>query len=304
MTHWAPSKRGCSPLKLAQANMHSQATARPLRKGAIAFRKARRLAARLSWKTTAPAWSRMHTAEFWGADRCWRRMGPPFWFCGRQRFSRRPRQLGLGVRRQNMTLNLAMMHGLVVKELASKLSLRESMDRIIERWAKGHAHDDWEKLRALPYDDLGELREWIEKPFSAEPSRKKLAGLWFGLFNPVYDTEPVADIYVCGSTRFDPNPDDNSWANGPDWVPEDGYAHSSVLASIYKIAYRKDGLGNDAEYPLALAYGGVAVGDLLRGTEPSVFLGSSPSLGVAVGFDSGDHVLVGKLNKAGIVAIS
>lgn len=203
-----------------------------------------------------------------------------------------------------MALNHATMHGFVAKEIASKRSLRESMDRIIGKGAKGHPHDDWEKLAALRYDNLDDLREWIEKPFREELSKKKLVGLWFGLFNPVYSRKPVADIYVCGSTRFNPSPHDNSWAVGPEWWPEGRYAHSLVLAKLYKIAYRKDGLANDAEYPLCLAYGGLAVRDLLRDADPSVFLGKSSSLGVAVGFDSGDFVLVGKLSQAGLIGLS
>ena len=204
---------------------------------------------------------------------------------------------------KNMALNLATMHGFVVKEIGSKRTLRESMDRIIAECAKGHPHDDWKKLNDLPYDDLDDLREWIEKPFRKEPSKKKLTGLWFGLFNPVYSSKPVADMYVCGSTRFDPSTD-GSWAVDPDWMPESRYAHSAVLAKLYKIAYRKEGLGNDAEYPLCLGYGGLAVRDLLRYTDPSVILGRSPSLGIAVGFDSRDSVLVGKLNKSGLVGLS
>jgi hypothetical protein len=35
-----------------------------------------------------------------------------------------------------------------------------------------------------------------------------------------------------------------------------------------------------------------------------MFLGDSPSLGVAVGFDSGDFVLVGKLSKTGLDGVS
>jgi hypothetical protein len=109
---------------------------------------------------------------------------------------------------------------------------------------------------------------------------------------------------VCGSTRFDQSPEDNSWAIGPDWWPEARYAHSAVLAKLYKIVYCKDGLANDAEYPLCLAYGGLAVRELFRAADPTVFLGKSPSLGIAVGFDSGDFVLVGKLNKAGLDGLS
>jgi hypothetical protein len=204
---------------------------------------------------------------------------------------------------KNIALNLAAMHGFVVKEIASKRTLRESMDRIIAKCAKGQPHADWEKIAALPYEDLDDLRKWIEKPFREEPPKKKLAGLWFGLFNPVYSGKPVGDIYVCGSTRFDPTPDDNSWAVGPEWWPESRYAHSTVLAKLYKIAYRKNGLANDAEYPLYLAYGGLAVRELLCDADPSVFLGRSPSLGIAVGFDSGDFVQVGKLSNAGLVAL-
>lgn len=203
-----------------------------------------------------------------------------------------------------MALNLAAVHGFVVKEIASKRSMGESMDRIIAKCAKGHPHKDWEQLAALPYDDLDDLRKWLEKPFREEPSKKRLAGLWFGLFNPVYAGTPVADIYVCGSTRYDPSPDDISWAVGPDWWPENRYAHSAVLTKLYKIAYRKDGLANDAEYPLCLAYGGLAVRELLRDVDPAKLLGRSQSLGIAVGFDSGDSVPVGKLSKAGLVGIS
>lgn len=202
-----------------------------------------------------------------------------------------------------MALNLANMHRFIVKEIASQRAMRESMDRIISKCAKGHPHDDWDKIAALPYENLDDLRNWIERPFRDEPSKKKLAGLWCGLFNPVYSGKPSADIYICGSTRFDPSPEDNSWAVGPDWWPEARYAQSAVLAKLYKIAYRKDGLGNNAEYPLCLAYGGLAVRDLLRAADPTVFLGKSPSLGVAVGFDSGDFVLIGKLSKSGLASL-
>jgi hypothetical protein len=90
------------------------------------------------------------------------------------------------------------------------------------------------------------------------------------------------------------------WAIRPAWWPTARYARSVVLADIYRIAYRKGGLGNDAEYPLCLGYGAFAVRDLLGKVEPSLFLGESDSVGVAVGFDSGDFVLLGKLGPSGL----
>jgi hypothetical protein len=118
----------------------------------------------------------------------------------------------------------------------------------------------------------------------------------------------VADIYVCGSERFEPDRGDNDWAVGPDWWPETRYASSSVLASIYQIAYRqgvaaaeqRKCLGIDAEYPLCLGYGTFAVRELLLRVEPSLILGKSDSLGIAVGFDSGDFVLLGELTGNGL----
>lgn len=145
------------------------------------------------------------------------------------------------------------------------------------------------------------MAEWLQRPFREEPAARPLRGLWFGLFNPCYESEPVADIYVCGSERFDPDPNSNEWAVGPDWWPEARYARSPVLADIYRIAYRKGGLGNDAEYPLCLGYGAFAVRQILSQVEPALILGESDSLGVAVGFDSGDFVLLGRFGSSGWV---
>jgi hypothetical protein len=186
------------------------------------------------------------------------------------------------------------------------------MAALIDQCESAHPHPDWPKLRALPYSDLSSLIDWVEVPFRDEPPGAPLKGLWFGLFNPCPDgATPVADIYVCGSERFDPDPNDNSWAVGPDWWPDSRYANSAVLAEIYRIAYRqgarvaeqKAALSNDAEYPLCLGYGAFAVRELLEQVKPELVLGGSTSVGVAVGFDSGDFVLVGQLVRDGLVPI-
>jgi hypothetical protein len=139
-----------------------------------------------------------------------------------------------------------------------------------------------------------------------------LPGLWFGLFNPCPDgRNPVADIYVCGSERFVADPTDNHWAVGPHWWPDGRYAGSKVFADLCRIAYRQWGkaaermraLQNDAEYPLCLGYGAFAVRELLGQVEPSLVLGKSESIGVAVGFDDGDFVLLGKMTRQGLVSL-
>ena len=208
-----------------------------------------------------------------------------------------------------MELDLGEMHAWLVQEYARKRSVGESMDALIDRCEAVRPHPDWARLRALPYSDLSALREWIEQPFRDEPSDAPLKGLWFGLFNPCPDGRtPVADVYVCGSKRFDPDPLDNSWAVGPDWWPDARYAESTVLTDLYRIAYRQGAgrkereaaIGNDAEYPLCLGYGAFAVRELLKQVEPKLILGKSKSLGIAVGFDSGDFLLLGQLDASGL----
>ena len=208
-----------------------------------------------------------------------------------------------------MGLDLGEMHGWILAELRRRRSVGESVMALIEKCEAARPHPDWARLRRLAYDNLSELREWIRRPFQVEPPEAPLKGLWFGLFKSCPDGRtPVADIYVCGSRRFDPDPLDNQWAVRPDWWPDARYADSTLLANLYRIAYRQGddrkqraaALGNDADYPLCLGYGALAVRDLLEQTDPALVLGRSESLGVAVGFDSGDFVLLGQLDRSGL----
>lgn len=209
-----------------------------------------------------------------------------------------------------MGIDLAQSHGWIVAELARQRPVAESMDTLINQCAKNYPHPDWALLRALPFSDLSPLENWIQQLLGTEPPSLLIQGLWFGLFNPCYDGHsPVADIYLCGSEQFHPDPQDNSWAVGPTWWPDARYAMSKVLAEIYRIAYTPgtskpnlgNCLGNDAEYPLVLGYGVFAVRNLLERIDPALLPGKADSLGVAVGFDSGDFILVGNMTRNGLV---
>jgi hypothetical protein len=61
-------------------------------------------------------------------------------------------------------------------------------------------------------------------------------------------------------------------------------------------------LNGDAEYALCLGYGAFAIRDLLQQVEPSLILGKSEVLGVVVGFDDGDSMLVGEFGPSGLAA--
>lgn len=204
----------------------------------------------------------------------------------------------------HLELDLASSYNWIICELAESRGIGETMQRMIGRCREACPHPDWNELARLTYEDTADLQDWLYRQFQLYPPRKPLAGLWFGLFNPIYDQGTVADIYVCGTKQFTPNPSDCQWAVGATWRPKGRYAHSKTLANIYQIAYRENGLGNDAEYPLCLMYGAAVVRELLNSPNVSNITNKIGTPGVAVGFDSGDFVLLGRLTSSGIVSLN
>jgi hypothetical protein len=156
-----------------------------------------------------------------------------------------------------------------------------------------HPHPDWAKMRQIDFEaDSETLSAWLPRwTQSADPS-ENFKGLWFGLFNPILPAtdEPTAELYVAAGPEFDAGSSD--WASHVTFVTAHSHLNSRVLHSIYKLAYAEEsGLGNDAEHPLALAYG-LAVSR--RALESIVFTGPFAALeGAGGGFDSGDLVILG-----------
>jgi hypothetical protein len=133
--------------------------------------------------------------------------------------------------------------------------------------------------------DKQKIAGWLERAFPSDPLSPTRKGLWFGLFNPTRHGKTAADVYVGSAPEF--GLDDIDWACRLDALLPANYLESSVLSEFYSIAYESaEGLVNDAEYPLVLAYGGMAARSVLtKGTLPTALRGLC---GAAVGFDGGD----------------
>lgn len=207
-----------------------------------------------------------------------------------------------------MAISLGAMFRWIRAELPSGRPVGESMADLITQCELAHPHSDWEQLRPLPYDDTDPLYDWLDSQFVAKTPTVLLKGLWFGLCNPIRGrNNPVADVRVSGAEKYDPT--DCEWAVNAPWSPEAWYAESDVLADIYRIAYRraaseevrKGRLGNNAEYPLCLGYAAFALREVFTHLYPASVLGESNSVGVMVGFDSGDFLHVGTVRESGFV---
>lgn len=185
-------------------------------------------------------------------------------------------------------------------EAATKddVPLATAMRQVIDDCARQRPHADWAQLTAMDFDaDFGRLRVWLRRLLEESPLPVAATGLWFGLFNPVDDDDQMlADLYVTAGVH---DPDDLDWRCAPTWLLDGRYADSQLLAELCRIAYtdRDDQLGNDAEYPIALAYACLAVRDLVR--EFGTAFGPTERA-VFVGFDSGDLMCIGAIAPTGL----
>jgi len=187
--------------------------------------------------------------------------------------------------------------------LHSGAPVADRMAAVVAVCERSVPHPDWAALRELPYYRLAPLRAWLRRLFVEEPPAVPLAGLWFGLYNPRRGRATTADLRLGGSTRFT---DDGKleWACELEYRPQVS-ARSAMLRSIYAIPNGSEAgqLGNAAEWSLCLAYSAFAVQRLLSEVEPGLILRGSESVGVAVGFDSGDFLLVGRLTSQGFASL-
>lgn len=180
----------------------------------------------------------------------------------------------------------------IIDSVVSSGSIAGRMSAVVDECATQHPHADWARMRQIDYEaDATRITRWLPEAFPAGQASAKYRGLWFGLFNPVRSNgRASADAYACASPAYEPESVD--WACDIDRLHARSYLNSVVLGEIYRVAYEaRGGLGNEAEYPLVLAYGSIAARTALSDWVPPSQL--SNLQGAAVGFDSGDALLLG-----------
>jgi len=159
----------------------------------------------------------------------------------------------------------------------------------------------WQRLRTLDFEsDQERLTGWLTSLFQAEPPPRTINGLWFGLHNPILDDEPSCQLYVSGSSSFDPARDSDEWVCQTDWWPNGRYSHSEVLAELYRAI---NGLTeNDASYLgepfLCHGYVALLVSEWCHGPVHKLLLGEAGIRAVAMGHDSGDFYRMAVLQTA------
>jgi hypothetical protein len=152
----------------------------------------------------------------------------------------------------------------------------------------------WANIRQLDFEgDTAKLRTWLEKVLSSEPPSAEINVFWFGLFNPVRNGGANSDLYISGSTKFDPEDETGDWAIWDDnsYLPESRYANSHLLKEIYRLVSKTE-VAAEGEYILCLGFAGLAVKQIVKLLSKELLLGDRERRDIAVGFDSGDFILL------------
>ncbi len=182
--------------------------------------------------------------------------------------------------------------------VADDLPLLDSMLKLIKLCEDNVPGNHYPQLRNLDYHgDVQSLTHWLRQLLSDKPPPDTIKAFWFGLYNPVLDDDnPICQLYISGSTQFGENDLSGDWAvwQEDSYIPEGRYANSDVLATLYRVTEH-----TDAEYITNLGYACLAVCQMCEALPPDLMLGSTTRRDVAVGFDSGDPLLVGYITRDG-----
>jgi len=208
-----------------------------------------------------------------------------------------------------MGLNHEIIFDKIQELVASDLPVSSCMNEVISICSQDVPHMDWTRFSALDYDqDVESLSSWIPEVFERQPALFQIQGLWIGLRHPTRDGKVWTDMYVGSVERYEPDDEELAWLwNCEEYerhYPWNAYAHSSSLRSIHEIAYGVDtGLGNNAVWPLCLAFAAFATRILLQEQSTELVASTAPRIGVAVGFDSRDMMKIGELTELGFTTI-
>lgn len=185
----------------------------------------------------------------------------------------------------------------VSKALDSRVLLRDGMQTLLAFCNEQHPWKGWGEIGKLDFEaDVAHLETWLSGVLKKEPPKSSVKAFWFGIFHPVYDGKTTCDTYIAGASEFDPGDESFEWACGPAYFPDDRYAHSKVLDQIFQTVNGSP-VSAMGEYTLCLGYTAFAARELAKRVDKDLLLGKSKQRGLAVGFDSGDGVLLGAVSR-------
>lgn len=184
--------------------------------------------------------------------------------------------------------------------LSERLDVETAIRRFLRQCERWFPDVNWAELREVEVrQDFAQLAEWLTYVLATEPPRGVRA-FWFGLYDAEDDEHEYSGLYLSGSRKFRKERDvdgDCGWAVDPAYWPEARHSESKLLTEIHRVAILADNDGLQADYWGLLGCGTIMVSHLIRTVDRRLLLGRSLERAVAVGFDSGDNILLGLVRE-------
>ena len=181
-----------------------------------------------------------------------------------------------------------------------EVGLREMLD-----WCAQHLpHDDWEKIRALPFsEDESAAAKWIPGVLKKYPVPFEVRGLYFGLAEMANaKDEEFADLYVAFMGQYDASDTEAQWVFGEKrHYPEKSSLKVKNLKTAGLIFNREsgEGLGNEGHFMFCLSYALLLVASLMTADLYERLGATAERVGILAGWDSGDLMRPGELTASG-----
>jgi hypothetical protein len=198
-----------------------------------------------------------------------------------------------------MNFNYDQLLKVILGAVDSRAAIPARMGAVIDECERQYPHPDWRQLREVDFlADQAYLEQWLSEALPGV-SGHGVRGLWFGIatYQCEDETETI-DLYARSTRSFDSDQESLRWIR--DSAQDDSMLDSTVLDEIHDVAYAHDGgLANDAEYPLALAYGAIVAIEAVRQLQRLNRLQELE--GAVASFDEGDGITLGRLHDGRFV---
>jgi hypothetical protein len=194
--------------------------------------------------------------------------------------------------RPEADVDLAHTRARIIQLLGRDIGPAEFMAEAIDLGRSQTGGAGWDVFRDLPYEgELEDRSSFFLDVITRQPPKAPLVGLYAEIAYPSRGGETVADIDLTGADSYQP---DDEWFAHLNYTPKNGYLHSEILASIYRLAYAPGGLGNAADYTLCLAWAAYFSRACARRYLAEV---GSDFVGLRVGFSGGAWIDLGWVRR-------
>ncbi|MBZ9686135.1 hypothetical protein G9F72_007285 [Clostridium estertheticum] len=192
-----------------------------------------------------------------------------------------------------MEFNINKSYNYVGEIVNSDLSITIGMEKLIDH-CKGYIESlVWDKLQGLDFEeDELSLKKWVENNLKNQPPIDDVDSLWFGLFDGISNGYEVCSLYLSGASS------ENDEEDNELYLPDDRYADSMALRDMSIILKNESSNVREVgEYILYLGYACLVVKNIFKTLDWGILQNLSNLCELVVGFDSGDYIVLGNINK-------